>query len=73
MQKLKITQIGDSAAVILPKAMLERLKLVVGDELQLTNTEKGIELNPCTEFDEQMEIARKIMKKRHAVLRELAK
>ncbi len=74
MQKLKITKVGNSAAVILPKSVLDRLKIATGDELHLVDTKNGIELTPYDpEFEEQMEAARAIMKSRRAVLRELAK
>ena len=74
MATLKLTKIGNSVGVILPKASLERLRLEAGDELHLIDTKNGIEITPYDpEFEEQMEIARKVMKKRRAVLHELAK
>lgn len=74
MHTLKLTQIGNSVGVILPKEVLAKLQLEKGDELYLTDSPDGMRLtvhNP--EFEAQMKVARDIMKKRRAVLRELAK
>ena len=38
MHTLKLTQIGNSVGVILPKEVLARLKLVKGDSFFLTDT-----------------------------------
>ncbi len=74
MHTLKLTQIGNSVGVILPKEVLAKLQLEKGDEVYLTDSPDGVRLtvhNP--EFEAQMRVARDIMKKRRAVLRELAK
>jgi putative addiction module antidote len=74
MSALKLSQIGNSVGVILPKEVLARLKLVKGDTLFLTEAVNGITLTPYDpEFEDQMTEARRIMKKRRDVLRELAK
>jgi len=74
MTKLKLTAIGISAVVVLPKEVLARLKLDKGDSVYLTEAPDGYRLTPYDpEFEQQMESARKIMKRRRAVLRELAK
>ena len=71
---LKVTQIGNSAGVILPKEVLTRLKVQKGDSLFVTELPDGVTLRPYdAEFAEQMELAREIMRKRRNVLRELAK
>ena len=71
---LKITQIGNSLGVILPKEMLAHLKVGKGDSLFVTEVPDGVALRPYDEqFEQQMALAREIMKKRRAVLRELAK
>lgn len=71
--KLKITTIGNSAGVILPKELLARLRLEKGDELFALETPDGIRL---TAFDPvlaaQMEVAEKIMREDRAVLHKLA-
>jgi len=74
MQALKLTQIGNSVGVILPKEILARLKLEKGDTVFVTDSPDGVRITPHDpDFETQMEAARKIMKKRRAVLRELAK
>ena len=71
---LKVTQIGNSVGVILPKEVLARLKVGKGDSLFVTEVPDGVALRPYDEqFEQQMALAREIMKKRRAVLRELAK
>ncbi len=71
---LKLTQIGNSVGVILPKEVLARLKVGKGDSLFVTDLPDGVALRPYdAEFAEQMELAREIMRKRRNVLRELAK
>lgn len=74
MTALKLTQIGNSVGVILPKEVLARLKLEKGDTVFVTEAANGVMLTPYSpEFEEQMDEARKIMKARRSVLRELAK
>jgi putative addiction module antidote len=71
--KLKITAIGNSAGVILPKELLARLRVDKGDELYALEVPDGVRL---TLFDpvlaEQMEIAEKVMRKDRNLLRMLA-
>jgi putative addiction module antidote len=74
MLALKLTQIGNSVGVILPKEVLARLKVEKGDTVFLTDAEGGVRLTPYSaEFEAQMTQARQVMKRRRAVLRELAK
>ena len=74
MTTLKLTQIGNSVGVILPKEVLARLNLEKGDTLFMSDAVNGIMLTPYDPtFDTQMTEARRIMKKRRDVLRELAK
>lgn len=74
MFTLKLTQIGNSVGVILPKEVLARLKLEKGDTIYVTEAPDGYRITPhSAEFEVQMKSARDIMKKRRAVLRELAK
>ena len=75
MSALKLTQIGNSVGVILPKELLARLKLEKGDTLFITEAANGaVMLSPYSvEFASQMLAARSVMKKRRNTLRELAK
>jgi len=72
--KLKITAIGNSAGVILPRELLARLRLAKGDALYVTELPDGIKLAP---FDpalaRQMEAAERVMREDRNVLRKLAK
>lgn len=71
---LKITKIGNSAGVILPKHVLAHLGVSAGEELSLVVTPRGIELSSSDpDFEEQMTAARKVMTSRKRALRELAK
>lgn len=71
--KLKITAIGNSAGVILPKELLARLRVAKGDELYALETPDGIKL---TSYDpvlaKQMEVAEQLMRKDRDILRKLA-
>ncbi len=74
MVALKLSKVGNSIGAVLPKEVLARLKVGQGDTLYLTETPDGYRLTPYEpEFEAQMEAARKIMKARRNVLRELAK
>ena len=74
MYPLKLTQIGNSVGVILPKEVLALLKVTKGDVLYLTESADGMRLTPHDPaFETQMTAAREIMRKRRNVLRELAK
>jgi putative addiction module antidote len=74
MIKLKLTAVGNSAGVVFSREVLARLKLDKGDTVYLTESPDGYRLTPYSpEFEVQMTAARKIMKKRRAALRELAR
>ncbi len=71
--KLKITAIGNSAGVILPKELLAKLRVDKGDELYALETPDGIRLTTHDPvFAAQMEVAEKIMRDRRELLRKLA-
>ena len=70
---LKITQIGNSLGVILPKEMLVALKLDKGDSLILSETPDGFQLSPYDpEVARQLEVGREFMKEYRDTLRVLA-
>ena len=71
--KLKITAIGNSAGVILPKDLLAKLRLDKGDELYAIETPDGIRLTTYDSvFAAQMEVAERIMREDRDLLRRLA-
>ena len=70
---LKVTTVGNSVGIVLPKEILEKLRVQKGDTLFALETTNGIELtayNP--EFAKQMEMAEKVMREDRDVLRKLA-
>ena len=72
--KLKVTTVGSSVGVVLPKEILAKLRVEKGDMLSVTETPDGIELRAYDEeFAEQMLIAERVMREDRDVLRKLAK
>jgi putative addiction module antidote len=73
MTKLKITTIGNSVGVILPKELLEKLRVSKGDFLSVTETPRGVELSGYDDkVNAQMEVAEKIMRENRNLLKKLA-
>lgn len=71
--KLKVTTIGNSAGVILPRELLAHLRIEKGDELFAVETPDGFKLTTYDpEFARQMEVAEQVMRKRRTLLRKLA-
>jgi len=72
---VELKKIGNSAGVILPKEVMARLQLSVGDKFYATLTpEGGIRFTPYDpDFEQAMEIARRGMKVYRNALAELAK
>ena len=74
MHALKLTQIGNSVGVILPKEVLARLKLEKGDTVYVTETPDGFALTPLDpSFESQLEIGREFMREYRDTFRALAK
>jgi putative addiction module antidote len=72
--KLKITAVGNSAGVILPRELLSRLRVAKGDSLYATELPDGVKLTPFDpQLADQMEIAERVMREDRNVLRKLAK
>lgn len=71
---LKITRIGNSAGVILPKELLARLRAGIGDSLFVSEAPDGVRLSAHDpDFAEQMAAAEEIMREDRNILRALAK
>lgn len=71
--ELKITQIGNSLGVILPKELLSRLKVEKGDSLHVLETKDGVELTPFDpEMAEQMDALDGVMRENRDLFRKLA-
>jgi len=74
MLKVKITTVGNSMGILLPKEALIKLKANKGDTLYLVESPEGYILTPYQEdFESQMKAAEKVMKKYRNALHELAK
>ena len=74
MGALKLTRVGNSVGIVLPKDTLARLKLAAGDTVYLTESPDGFRLTPYDPaFGAQIAGAEKVLKRRRAALRELAK
>ncbi len=71
---LKIKKIGNSAGIILPKDVLARLRVGLGDTLHITEAPDGVRITASDpEFAAKMEAAEAIMREDRDILRVLAK
>lgn len=74
MTALKLSRIGNSVGVVLPKDVLARLRVREGDRLYLTEGPDGYRITPFDpELARQMEVAEQVMRENRDVLRQLAK
>jgi putative addiction module antidote len=71
---LKLTQIGNSVGVILPKEALARMKLEKGDTVFLTESTEGYQMAPYDPaVAEQIELGREFMSDYRDTFHALAK
>lgn len=69
----KVTTVGSSSGIVLPKEILERLHLRRGDAVYLTETPSGVHLTPYRpDFADAIEAGRKLMRRYRNTLRKLA-
>lgn len=74
MPVLKLTSVGTSTGIVIPKEMLSELKVEKGDRLFATRTPDGYLLTPYDPAVEtQIQAGREIMKRYRETLRALAK
>lgn len=74
MTSLKLIKVGNSVGAVFPREVLARMRVDAGDTVFLTEAPDGMRVTPYNpEFERQMGVAERVMKKRRAVLRELAK
>jgi len=74
MQALKLTQIGNSVGLILPKEVLARLKLAKGDMVYLTDAPGAVTITPHDPtFEEQVNAGREFMRDYRDTFNALAK
>jgi len=73
MTTLKVTTVGNSTGVVLPRDILQRLRVDKGDFLYVLETPNGIELTPYNpEVAKQLDAAEQIMREDRDVLKRLA-
>ncbi len=74
MAVLKLTAVGTSTGVVIPKEMLRRLKVGRGDTLFAVETPSGYLITPYDPaVEEQIKLSREIMREYRETLRALAK
>jgi putative addiction module antidote len=74
MHSLKITQIGNSLGVILPREVLARLKLEKGDTVHVTESPQGIVVTPYDpQLETQLQLGREFMREYRDTFHQLAK
>ena len=74
MTALKLTQIGNSVGVILPKDVLARLKLEKGDTVFMSEAANGVTLTPYDPaVEEQLKLGREFMREYRDTFHQLAK
>ena len=72
--KVKVTTVGNSAGIVLPREALAKLRVEKGDTLYVTETPNGIQLTAYDpDFAQDVEIAERVMRKYRNALRRLAK
>ena len=74
MTALKLTQIGNSVGVILPKELLAKLKLEKGDTVFVTEAANGVNLSPYDpSLDEELAMGREFMREYRDTFHQVAK
>jgi putative addiction module antidote len=72
--QLKVTKIGNSAGVILPKELLLRLRVEVGESLFVSETPDGVRISAANpDFAAAMALAEKVMREDRDIFNVLAK
>jgi putative addiction module antidote len=70
---VKVTTVGSSVGIVLPKDLLAKLHIEKGDTLHITETQDGLQLTPYDEkFEHTMEAAGKMMRRYRDTLKKLA-
>lgn len=73
MSTVKVITVGNSTGIVLPREILQRLRVGKGDRLYIIETPGGFELTPYDpEFAAQMEEAENVMREDRDVLKKLA-
>jgi len=71
--KVKITTVGNSVGIVLPKEILARLKVDKGDSITLSETPYGFNMTAYDEtFMRKLEATERVMRNYKDALRKLA-
>lgn len=74
MSALKLTAIGTSTGLVIPKELLTRLRVAKGDTLFAVETPHGLLLSPLNpDVAAQVELGREVMKQYRETMTRLAK
>ncbi len=57
MSRERITAVGESAALLLPKEVLDKLGIAIGDEVELSLIDRTLMLQPLDEADRAQQLA----------------
>jgi antitoxin component of MazEF toxin-antitoxin module len=57
MSRERITAVGESAALLLPKDVLDKLGIAIGDEVELSLVNRTLILQPLDEADRARKLA----------------
>jgi putative addiction module antidote len=72
--EVKVTQVGSSLGVVLPRSVLERLKVGKGDHLHVVETPTGIVLTPLDPgVQDQLKLMDEVIVEYRETLEALAK
>ena len=72
--ELKLSKVGNSVGLVLPKEVLAHMKAGAGDTVCLTDsTDGGVRMIANPEVTRQMEVVKDVMHRYRNTLRELAK
>jgi putative addiction module antidote len=70
---VKITTIGNSVGIVLPKEVLNRLHVEKGDSLYVTDSPGGVQLSPYSaELARKLDAFEQVMRENRDVLKKLA-
>ena len=74
MASLRVTSVGNSLGIILPKELAVRLRLARGDQLHVVETPRGVELTPYDPaLEQELKAGRSVMRRYRSALRKLAR
>ena len=74
MNSLKLTRVGTSTGIVIPKEMLARMKVKQGDTLFAIETKEGYFITPYDPaIEDQLDAGRQLMKDYRETFKALAK